>query len=485
MPTPGLEGKGRGLFEQIERIRLQRRTGLLEFEVRDQLRALPFVGGELHLPSAHPHSERWRELLAAPRTPATLKGIGQLLEQFVDSLRDWGAVREFRFHEGHARLPAELVGPLPTGKLLRVAGARDPRAVEAVAKRFGAQRLVGENPSATGSFAWTPEELWVLERLRQPSTLAELTRESPIPREALLRAVAGLAATGQLRTEGAAPEKSRADELSELAERLAERVGADLARESEARVDRDDFRHRVAALLANTGGLDHYELLGLDHDAGAAEVQSAFEELARLVHPANARRHGVPELSEALRFLFERATDAYQTLTDPQRRMLYRAALQLPETAAAEVDPVERAREVAQLAQRQFERALAEERNGDYHSALVLLEEVVRLAPTVAHWSALARLQEKNPAWSARAIESWRSALALDPQNGAIRLALGEVYERAGDPEQALHCYQSAAGGSTPLAAAAAAVERLRSARSAGDGKESGPRRLGNLFRRV
>src|SRR5512139_1714854 len=111
MTAPGNDARGSGLFERIEAIRAQRRTGLLEFEVREQRRALPFVGGELHLPPTHPHAQKWRDLLGRTRDPATLKAIGALLDQFVETLRDWGTPRGVVFHAGHARLPGELVGP--------------------------------------------------------------------------------------------------------------------------------------------------------------------------------------------------------------------------------------------------------------------------------------------------------------------------------------------------------------------------------------
>jgi tetratricopeptide (TPR) repeat protein len=477
---------GTGLVEQIDRIRRERLTGLLEFELRDQRRALPFVAGELHLPPNHPQAARWRELLGSLKEPAAAGAIQALTEELAASLLDWGAVRAPKFHDGHARLPAELVGPIPTGKLLRVAAARDPRARLRLVERVRGERLVAASATSEGSHVWTPEELWVLERLRQPATLDLLARESPVPREALERALAGLLANGHVRAEREAAVASGANELRELAESLAARIGRDLEREPVAS-DRESFRQRVAALLSNTGGLDHYELLGLEPEEDANQVTSAFEELARLVHPANARRYGAPELAEPLRFLFERATDAYRTLTDPARRLAYRAALALPERPAVAIDPAERAREIRELARRQFDRAQAEERNGDYHTALTLYEEVVRLDPTVEHWSALARLQEKNPAWTARAIDSWRAALALDPENGAVRFALGGLHERAGELEQALLCYQGAASGPTPIAAAAAAAERLRRTRGK-EAKEasrgSGARLLGGLFRR-
>jgi tetratricopeptide (TPR) repeat protein len=323
----------------------------------------------------------------------------------------------------------------------------------------------------------------VLERLRQPTRLAELRRDCPMPRERLESAIAGLVATGQVREEGVAPHAEEDDDLRDLVAGLGERIGASLT-ERPLEDDLAGFRYRIAALLANAGGLDHYELLGVDPDAGADEARSAFEELARLVHPANARRFEVPELAEALRFLFERATDAYRTLTDPGLRIAYRARMGLPPPALSEPDPAERAREIRELARRNFDRALAEEANGDYQSALTLLEEVVRLEPTTERWLALGKLQARNPSWTARAIESYRTALVLDPKSGAIRYVLGGLYERSGDTARALELYEAAAHGSAPHAAARSAVERLKAELAKSEAKGSGPRRLASIFRR-
>jgi len=374
------------------------------------------------------------------------------------------------------------VGPLPTAKLLRVAAGHDPKARAGVVRRFGDRRLVAEPLPAAGSWVWSPEEVWVLERLRQPTTLAELARDCPIPKEALDRAVAGLAAGGRLRAEGEAHAIADVDDLNELTIGLGERIEAGLT-ESPLECERDDFRNRVAALLANAGGLDHYELLGVDPDSELDETQRAYEELARLVHPMNARRFQAPELAEPLRFLFERATEAYHTLTDPDLRVAYRNKLGLAPPAARELTPEERSRELRQMARRNFDRALSEEANGDYQSALVLLEGVVRMDPTAEHYCALGKLLSRNPAWSARAIETYRAALALDPKNGSIRCVLGELYERAGDMARAQELYEVAAQGAAPHAGARAALERLRTAREQAE-KGSGPRRLASIFRR-
>jgi tetratricopeptide (TPR) repeat protein len=480
MPAPTPSSGDRTVFELITRARAERFTGVVELEVREQKRALAFVDGELHLPAGHPHAARWRELLAEPAASGAAAAMATLLEQLADSLA--GTARSVARTPGQARLPPERVGPLPTAKLLRVTAGRDPKARAGIVRRFGDRPLVAQPLSSAGSWVWSPEELWVLERLRQPTTLAELARNCPMPREVLERAVAGLASGGQLRVEGAAPATTDDDDLNELTAGLGERIEAALT-ESPLEIEGDDFRHRVAALLANSGGLDHYELLGVDPDTPLDDTQRAYEELARLVHPVNARRFQAPELAEPLRFLFERATEAYHTLTDPDLRLAYRNQLGLAPPATRELSPEERARELKEMARRNFDRARAEEANGDYHSALVLLESVVGMDPTSEHHCALGKLLARNPAWTSRAIESYRAALALDPKSCAIRFALGELYERVGDRARALELYEAAAQGAAPHAGARAALERLRAERAQGE-KGSGPRRLASIFRR-
>ena len=64
---------------------------------------------------------------------------------------------------------------------------------------------------------------------------------------------------------------------------------------------------------------DYYEVLGVDRDADEAEIKKAFRRLARELHP-DVNAHD-PEAEEK----FKEAAEAYEVLSDPERRRLYDA----------------------------------------------------------------------------------------------------------------------------------------------------------------
>ena len=64
---------------------------------------------------------------------------------------------------------------------------------------------------------------------------------------------------------------------------------------------------------------DYYEVLGVERGAGDAEIKKSFRRLARELHP-DVNRHD-PEAEEK----FKEAAEAYEVLSDPQRRRTYDA----------------------------------------------------------------------------------------------------------------------------------------------------------------
>jgi molecular chaperone DnaJ len=62
---------------------------------------------------------------------------------------------------------------------------------------------------------------------------------------------------------------------------------------------------------------DYYEVLGVGRDADEADVKKAFRRLARELHP-DVNAHD-PEAEEK----FKEAAEAYEVLSDPERRQLY------------------------------------------------------------------------------------------------------------------------------------------------------------------
>ncbi len=64
---------------------------------------------------------------------------------------------------------------------------------------------------------------------------------------------------------------------------------------------------------------DYYEVLGVDRGASEGEIKKAFRRLARELHP-DVNRHD-PEAEEK----FKEAAEAYEVLSDPERRRTYDA----------------------------------------------------------------------------------------------------------------------------------------------------------------
>jgi DnaJ-class molecular chaperone len=62
---------------------------------------------------------------------------------------------------------------------------------------------------------------------------------------------------------------------------------------------------------------DYYEILGVARDANKAEVKTAFRRLARELHP-DVNNHD-PEAEDK----FKQAAEAYEVLSDPERRRAY------------------------------------------------------------------------------------------------------------------------------------------------------------------
>jgi len=214
------------------------------------------------------------------------------------------------------------------------------------------------------------------------------------------------------------------EELFLFTERLGRRL-------TEAGVGLDSAAHRVrvADLLRILGDATCYQLLGLSPAAALVEIHDAYDRVGRLVHPRNAAALGLAGREGVLEVLFEGITDAYLTLSSPERRKSYDRELG-HHLWSEGLNTVDRKDEMRRVARRYYERALDRADAQDFFVAIELLSQAVQLDSRGEYHALLGRLQAKNPRWLRSAAENLRRAIELEALDPDLSAALSQVNER-------------------------------------------------------
>lgn len=218
-----------------------------------------------------------------------------------------------------------------------------------------------------------------------------------------------------------------AEELRLFSERIARRLA-----DRPLDLDPSSHQQRVAGLLRQAGDASFYQLLDLVPTATSQEVHEAYEQIAQLVHPANARRLGLVGREGVLEMLFERITQGYLTLSNPERRKAYDREL-TPGAWSAAWNPAQGRRrdESKGLAQQYYERALMLAAADETHFAIELLQQAARSDDSRPDVHALlGKLQSKNPRWLRASSENLQRAIDLGAKDPELPAALDEVLRR-------------------------------------------------------
>ncbi len=190
------------------------------------------------------------------------------------------------------------------------------------------------------------------------------------------------------------------------------------------------LRAEIESLLERLDELDHYEALGLETDAGAAAIKKAYFKAAKKYHPDALARLGLEALREDAARAFARIAEAFETLSDPDKRAAYDAG------GGGEPDI-----DTARLAQAEtsFRKGEILVRMGNFEGALEYLEPAVELWPEEpAYRSGLGWALYKQPkADVARAAEHLEIAARQAPDDAVILFRLGMVVRAQGDLERA------------------------------------------------
>jgi len=449
------------VLEEVRQLFLEGASGVLEVHTGGGIRRLFFVDGALYLPPTHPLAEPLADFLQKGLAEAGKEAVGGLMQRMATVLSGWDQ-GTWRFDPGLSAVPPGAVGPLPTAELLvTVIATRDEATL---LDGFGGEEIVLRRSDPGGrlrqSVSLGAEDQALLVRLREPCKLSALLAMGEGDRLSTLQGLARLKALTFIVAEQ--PGEVGEPRVSpELLRSFAERVARDLERRP-VELGPDEHRARLAELLGRLGEQNHYDLLGVAHDAPVDRIHAAYEDLARLVHPSHAERLGLTGREGAVTLLFERATEAYLGLSDPQRRSRYNLEMGIrpearPRTAVVaqeKGDPGERAAGLYEQARGMVERE-------EYHYAVEILRQAVILAPRAEYWALLAEAQSKNPLWLRQAAESYRQALLLDPENADFRIGLGEVFEAMDQGGRAVSTYRGILVRHPDHAEALAALARL------------------------
>ena len=441
----------RSLISIVRRIHSGRRSGELQLEGDGRSERFYFQEGDLCLPVGHPLAK------AVGGVP-----VQQIARRLAGVWRLW-TEGSYEFNEGQEPRPEEWTAPLRTAQVL-MEEAVEGRDDFQLMRQLGGQgrEFVVVNPERQDGLELDTHEAFFLSRMEHPVAVKELLRQVELDQTEALRRLCRLEAGDLIRPREDAPEAVPESTVArQLLDRFGERIRQELVRKP-LELGTEEHRRQLKDLLQKLGELNHYELLGLGLGAESEAIHDAYMRVARLVHPAHSRRLGLAG-EGGLELLFERATEAYLTLSDPERTRSY-----LDRVGGAEVSEqhlpsaAERREELRRLAAEKFRLATSFAAREDYFSAVQLLEQAVEVDPRPQYFALLGDCQVNNPRWTQRALDSYSQAVQLSRADPELRTKLGDCYEKLGRVERAREEYEAALERMPGFPDAQAGLKRLK-----------------------
>ena len=254
-----------------------------------------------------------------------------------------------------------------------------------------------------------------------------------------------------------------------------ERAKAAAARTEQQSASKEDIQQAFDKL----GSQDHYQALALGYDATEPEIKKAYFRLAKLYHPDRHLNPEMADMKEKLETLFTRITDAYQTLSEKEKRKHYDSTV-IKKPAAAQFeekrpeDYVEHYAEKTGRALAYYNAGLKDFKVGNFWGAAESFAWATRLDPVKADYFYYYGIAlSKIPRRRHEAEESLKKAIEIDPLKTDYYLELGTLYIKSGLKLKAVDTYYEALHQDPPPDQ----VDRLRLAIEAAGGtmpKDSG-----------
>ena len=191
------------------------------------------------------------------------------------------------------------------------------------------------------------------------------------------------------------------------------------------------FAEKLSLRLKKAESANHYALLELEDRCTATEIRRAYLKAAKLYHPDATMKYGHAALKEQASLLFSHITEAFEVLSDPDRRNEYDALLRGESTEAP-------AHHIAQ-AEIGYQKAEVLLRMGQFKEAIPYLKQAVTLVPDEEEFHAtLGWALYKTPTSEPRhARESLQNAIKLKPDYALAHFRLAIVCRSLGDTKAA------------------------------------------------
>jgi curved DNA-binding protein CbpA len=187
---------------------------------------------------------------------------------------------------------------------------------------------------------------------------------------------------------------------------------------------------------------DYYAVLSVDRQATTEEIRARFQELARTKHPDLF--HG-PEKGQAEE-AFQGITEAFNILTNPERRRRHDLDLSQPESQG-------QAMTTAQLARVYLQRGIKAYKEKNYFEAAENFDRATHTEPTNPQpWYYLALTCQQQPRWLSRGMSAIAKACELEKMNAQYHKLAGRLFTQGGMSIRAERYYRQALrwGGEDP-----------------------------------
>ena len=178
---------------------------------------------------------------------------------------------------------------------------------------------------------------------------------------------------------------------------------------------------------------DYYVVLGVPQNSTEKQIRKRFLELAREKHPDRIRG---PEKAKAEE-VFQEITEAFNVLTDRERRTLFDSELARPS-----LNQQGTSEEAARV---YISRGLECLRAGDVTGAVENLERATREDPASGKaWYSLGLACQKRPGGIARARASFAKACELEPMKAKYLEQAAKAFDSSGMYPEAAKFYKEA-----------------------------------------